>query len=100
VYRFRETVKAMAVFHRKLIDDHRTDAVAEARAHVDRHVVQLADLDRSWMDDAGSDSCELEHFVVLDVAELARGFHNPWVRGEDAVDVGVDLACLRHSSRG
>ena len=35
---------------------------------------------------------ELEHLAVLDVAELARRFHDARIRGEDAVHVGIDLA--------
>src|SRR5438093_7104592 len=41
---------------------------------------------------ARADRRQLEHLVVLDVRQLAGGLHHSGVRGEDPVDVGVDLA--------
>ena len=83
---------ALSVFHRYVGDDHGTHAFVEARPDVDRHAVELADLDRPRMNHARAHRGQLEHLVVLDVAELARGFHKARIRSEDSIDVGVDLA--------
>ena len=67
---------------------------------MDGHRVELGDLDRPRVHDACTDRGQLEHLVVLDVAQLARRLHHPGVGGEDAVDVGVDLARLCAQRRG
>ena len=96
----RDTAHTLAIFHRYVSDDHRTDAVVEARPNVDRDAVELGDLDRARMHDACANRRELEHLVVLDVSQLLRRLHDPRVRGEDAVDIGVDLTRLRAQRRG
>src|SRR6266849_6447664 len=79
----RDPEHSLPVFHRHFGDDHRTHAVVEARADVDGHAVQLAYLDRARMYHTRTDRGQLEHLVVADMRELARGFHDARVGGED-----------------
>src|SRR5258706_10716173 len=67
----RDAAHTLPVFHRYLSDDHRTHAVVEARAHMDRDIEKAGDLDRAWMHHAGPDRRQLQHLVIPDVAELA-----------------------------
>src|SRR5207302_7588474 len=96
----RDSAHSLAIFHGYVSDDHRTDAIAEARPDVDRHAVQLADLHRAGMHHARAARGQLEHLVVLDVGQLPSRLHDARVRGEDAVDVGVDLAGFRTQRGG
>ena len=65
---------------------------AERRPDVDRDVVAPGVLDRAQVEHLGAASSELQHLLVGDRVELARVRDDPRVGGEDAVDVGVDLA--------
>src|SRR5665213_2522590 len=83
---------SLSFFHWYLGDDHRTHAVVKARSDVDGNAVELADLDRARVHHAGAHRRQLEHLVVTDVGQLSRVPHDLWIRGEDAIDIGVDLA--------
>src|SRR5664279_3273159 len=48
----------------------------------------------------GAGRGHLEHFLVGDRVQLGGIEHDPWVGGEDPVDVGVDLADVRVERRG
>ena len=52
------------------------------------------------MQDPRADGGQLEHLVITDVCELARGFHDARVGSEDAVDVREDLARVCLEGRG
>ena len=61
---------------------------------MDRHVVAARVLDAPQVQDLGAGRRHLEHLLGGDAVELAGGRDDPRVGGEDAVDVGVDLADL------
>ena len=61
---------------------------------MDRHVVAAGVLDAAQVEDLRAGGRHLQHLLGGDVVELAGGRHEPRVGGEDAVDVGVDLADL------
>ena len=52
-------------------------------------------LDAPQMEHLGTARGELEHLVVGDAVDLVRGADDARVGGEDAVDIGVDLADVR-----
>ena len=68
--------------------------IGKRRRHLDRHVVQLAQLDRPRMHDPGAKLGQLEHLFVANFGELARVRHHPRIGRVDAFDVGVDVAAL------
>ena len=57
-------------------------------------LVDPAELDRPDLHDLGALVGELEHLLVADDVELAGVWHEPWVGGVDAADVGEDLASI------
>ena len=54
--------------------------------------MRARDLDRARHHHAGARRGHLEHLLEADAIELARRRDEPRVGGEDAADVGVDLA--------
>ena len=74
--------------------------LAERRADVDRDVVAAGVLDAPQVQDLGAAGGELEHLLVGDGVELAGRRDDARVGGEDAVDVGVDLADVGLERRG
>ena len=68
--------------------------LVERGADVDGDVVAAGVLHAPQVEDLGAAGGELEHLLVGDGVELAGGRDDPRVGGEDAVDVGVDLADL------
>ena len=75
-------------------DDPGAFLLAEGGAHVDGHVVAAGVLDAAQVQDLGARGGHLQHLLGGEPVELAGGGHDPRVGGEDAVDVGVDLAHL------
>ena len=69
--------------------------VVEARTDVDRHAVLHPELDRADLQHLGAQRRQLQHLLVADAVDLARGADDVGVGGVDAVDVGVDLARRR-----
>ena len=61
---------------------------------MDRDVVAAGVLDAPQVQHLRPAGGHLEHLLVGDARQPARGRHDPRVGGEDAVDVGVDLADL------
>ena len=59
---------------------------------MDRHAVAAAVLDAAQVQDLGAAGRQLEHLLVGDRVEAAGVGHDARVGGEDAVDIGVDLA--------
>src|SRR5205823_5861789 len=72
----------------------------ERGTHVDRDVVAAGVLHAAQVQDLGATGGELQHLLVGDRVELPGAGHNPWVGGEHAVDVGVDLAHVGVQGRG
>ena len=66
--------------------------LAERRADVDRDVVAAGVLHAAQVQHLGAAGGQLQHLLVGDPVELARVRDDARVGGEDAVDVGVDLA--------
>ena len=83
-----------------VLDDPGAFELAERRADVDRDVVAAGVLHAPQVQDLGAAGGELEHLLVGDPVELAGGRDDPRVGGEDAVDVGVDLADVGLQRRG
>ena len=77
-----------------LADDKGTGVLAEARSAVDADAVVAGVLDRAQLQHAGAGGGHLEHLLEGDDGELAGVGDDPRVGGEDAGDVGVDLAHL------
>ena len=75
-------------------DDNGTGLGVERGPAVDPHAVVARVLDRAQLQHAGSGGRHLEHLLEGDGVELAGVRHDPRVGGEDARDVGVDLADL------
>ena len=67
---------------------------------MDRHVVAAGVLDAPQVQDLGAAGCHLQHLLVGDARDLAGVGHDARVGGEDAVDVGVDLAHVGIERRG
>ena len=67
---------------------------------MDRDAVAAAVLHAPQVQDLRAARGELEHLLVGDLVELAGAGHDPRVGGEDAVDVGVDLADVGLERRG
>src|SRR5207245_6287712 len=80
----RDAAHALAIFHRDVGDDHRTDALTKARSDVYGHAVQLGDLHSARVHDACADRRELGHLVVLDVAQFAGRLPDARVCAADA----------------
>ena len=59
---------------------------------MDPDTVVAGELDRAEHQHPGAAGRQLEHLLVADLGELARVGDEPWIGGEDTVDVGVDLA--------
>ncbi len=68
--------------------------VRERRAHVQRNAVVARELDAAQLEHLRAGRRQLEHLLVADRVELARPGNDARVGGEDALDVGVDLAAL------
>ena len=81
-------------------DDPGAFLLGEGGAHVDRHVVAAGVLDAPQVQDLRARGRHLEHLLGGDPVELAGGRDDPRVGGEDAVDVGVDLADVGAERRG
>ncbi len=75
-------------------DDQRSGPVLEGGEDLERHVVAHCEPDRAGLQDLGADRCELEHFLVGDGLELPRARDDARVGGEDALDVGVNIASV------
>ena len=58
------------------------------------HVLAAGVFDAAQMQDLGPAGRHLEHLFVTDVGDLPGARHDPRVRGEDAVDIAVDLAVV------
>ena len=69
-----------------------TWSVLERRAAVDPHAVVARVLDRAQLQHAGAGGGHLEHLLERELRDLAGVRHDPRVGGEDAGDVGEDLA--------
>jgi len=78
--------------HRGYLLDAGAWVVAERRAHPDDDVVDPTQLDGTRLHDLGALVGKLEHLLVADRGDQLGVAHDSWVGGEDAFDVGVDLA--------
>ena len=88
------------LLHRAFFEHNRTGLGIEGGAAVDAHAVIARVLDRAQLQHARAGGGHLEHLLEGDGRELARVGHDPRIGGEDAGDVGVDLALLRAERGG
>ena len=72
--------------------DPRAGPLRPRRAHVDGDAVAACVLDAAQVQDLAAVGREVEHLLHREDVELARARQHAGVGGEDAVDVGVDLA--------
>ncbi len=78
--------------HVFLLDDPRALFGGEGGADVELDPVVASVLDGAQHQHACSGGGQLEHLLVRDRVELANARDDPRVGGEDALDVGIDLA--------
>src|SRR5690606_19695187 len=89
------------VFHAALLRggvvgaDPGSNLVREGGPHVDGHPVAAGVLHRAQVQDLGAVRRHLQRLLAGDVGDLAGRGDDAGVRGEQAVDVGVDLADVR-----
>src|SRR6266849_171211 len=79
--------------------------VVETGADFEDDAEFFGELDRAALHHLRAEAGQLKHFVVGNLAELARAGHDARVGGIDAIDVGVNLAkigleCRRQRDRG
>ncbi|MNS27702.1 hypothetical protein D3C72_596560 [compost metagenome] len=72
--------------------DQGAQAFAEGGADPQKQIELLGVLHRAGVQHLGAEAGELEHLVERDLGQQRGLRHDPRVGGEDAVDVGVDLA--------
>ena len=85
----------VSFFINRLSDNQGPLAVGERGPHTDRHVEPPGVLDAPQMQDLCPGGSHLEHLFVGDPLDPLCGRDDPRICGEDAVDVGIDLADIR-----
>ena len=84
----------VALLHERILPDQRTRRVLERAQDLDLDAVDPAQLDGADLHDLGALLRQLEHLLVADDGQLARGGHEARIGGVDAAHVGEDLAAI------
>src|SRR6202165_2360662 len=90
----RDAAYFLPFFHVRVIGDDGARVVVERRAYAYLHRIRLADLDRAWMDHAGTGRGELEHLVVRDERNDTRVGDDAGICSVHTGHVGEDLAAV------